>query len=240
MDGPATKTELRMKETIPNESTLRAMREDWDRRARENAQYYVNTAARHWDERDFFRSGEINVANLIMSDMPRICGGERTPLDLDALEIGCGVGRMTRMIARIFRHVTAVDVSPEMLERARNNLAQMENVTLAQTDGATLAGLKAASCDFAFSFVVFQHIPSLAVIASYCREVNRVLRPGSLFKFQVQGSTWARDAHPDTWAGVSVSETEARRLCDESGFLFERSEGAGSTFYWLWFRKPQS
>src|SRR5579862_4869299 len=101
-----------------DDSTLKAMREDWDQRAKENAEYYIHTGTEDWNEREFFRSGEINVANEIMSDMDRICGGTRSPLDLDALEIGCGVGRMTKMMSRIFRHVTAVDVSSEMVKRA--------------------------------------------------------------------------------------------------------------------------
>ena len=62
------------------------------------------------------------------------------------------------------------------------------------------------SHDFAFSFIVFQYIPSTEVIASYCREVCRVLRPGSLFKFQVNGVVWKRHDSPDTWVGVSFAE----------------------------------
>ena len=41
--------------------------------------------------------------------------------------------------------------------------------------------------DFAFSVIVFQHIPSREIIENYVREVHRLLRPGALFKFQVQG-----------------------------------------------------
>jgi len=214
------------------------MRDDWDRRARENALHYVQTALDQWNEREFFRSGEINVANEIMTDMSRICGGARSPLDLDALELGCGVGRMTKMMARIFRHVTAVDVSAEMIQRAKTNLSGLENVTVILGDGATLAALKDVSCDFAFSFIVFQHIPSRDVIASYCREVMRVLRPGSLFKFQAQGREYQRAAPPDTWQGVSLSEEDVHQLCLETGFILERSEGAGSDFFWIWLRKP--
>ncbi|MBZ5633995.1 MAG: class I SAM-dependent methyltransferase [Acidobacteriia bacterium] len=214
------------------------MREDWDQRARENAEYYIHTGSKQWDEREFFRSGEINVANEIMTDMASICGGNRSPLDLDALEIGCGVGRMTKMMARIFRHVTAVDVSAEMIQRAKTNLSGLDNVNVVLGDGATLSALKDASYDFAFSFIVFQHIPTVEVVASYCREVYRVLRPGALFKFQLQGVQWNRDRPPDTWHGISFSEDDSRRLCQETGFIFERSDGVGSNFYWLWFRKP--
>jgi ubiquinone/menaquinone biosynthesis C-methylase UbiE len=95
--------------------------------------------------------------------MPRICAPDRSrsPLNLAVLEIGCGVGRMTRMLARIFGRVTVVDVSREMIERARVNLADAHNVTLILGDGATLSLVADQSQDFAFSFIVFQHIPSV-------------------------------------------------------------------------------
>src|SRR5215467_5066385 len=178
---------------------LEKMRSDWDDRAKENAEYYVQNAQKKWDQRDFFRSGEINVANEVMTDMVAICGGQRSPLDLRMLEIGCGVGRMTRMLARIFGHVTGVDVSNEMVRQAQRNTADLENVDLLVGDGCTLSGLPDAGYDFAFSFIVFQHIPSYEVMASYCREVYRVLRPGGLFKLQVQGSADIPKAKLDTW-----------------------------------------
>ena len=62
------------------------------------------------------------------------------------------------MLVRIFGHVTAVDVSKEMIDRARVNLADLHNVTLMLGDGATLSAVPDESQDFAFSFIVFQHI----------------------------------------------------------------------------------
>jgi SAM-dependent methyltransferase len=220
-------------------SVLVRMRSDWDERARENARHYIATGQQQWSDREFFRSGEINVANEVMPEMFRICGGSRSPLELSALEIGCGVGRMTRMLCRIFGHVTAVDVSREMIEGARVNLRDCENATLVLGDGATLSEVADASHDFAFSFIVFQHIPSIDVIRSYCREVFRVLRPGSLFKFQVCGGARAADDREGgTWTGVTVSEEKAAELARSTGFFLEASDGGGSQYFWLWFRKP--
>jgi ubiquinone/menaquinone biosynthesis C-methylase UbiE len=216
-----------------------SMREAWDERARQNAEFFVANATEVWDLREFFRSGEISVANEVMPDMHDICGGSRSPLDLNILEIGCGVGRMTKMLARIFGKVTAVDVSAEMIEKAKVNLRGLGNVSLVLGDGETLSELGDSEYDFAFSFIVFQHIPSMEVIASYCREVERVLKPGSLFKFQVQGGLWEREAPPDSWYGVTVTEEDAERLCTETGFTLERTAGAGSQYFWLWFRKPR-
>ena len=208
---------------------------------RERARTHVTTlrgggGGGDWDDSEFFRSGEVNVANDVTPDILRICG-ERSPLDLRMLELGCGVGRMTRALARVFGHVTGVDVSDEMIRQARPNLSDLTNVRLEVVDGSTLASLRYEQFDFAFSFIVFQHIPSYDVITSYCKEVFRVLRPGSLFKFQVQGEpTDQRKAN--TWVGVSFSGEDTSRLARATGFRIEMSIGAGTQYYWLWFRKP--
>ncbi len=213
------------------------MRKDWNARARDNPRHYVQNAHEQWEDREFFRSGEINVANEIMPDMLRICGGGRSPLDLNMLEIGCGVGRMTRMLARIFGEVTALDISDEMLAKARENLRGCENVRLLLGDGCSLTGVESDRFDFAFSFIVFQHIPALAVIESYCQEVFRVLKPGGLFKFQAQGAAGARQKHYNTWNGVSISLQEAAQLAEKSGFVLEGHSGAGTQYFWLTFSK---
>jgi len=220
-------------------AVLAQMRNDWDERARENARHYIATGQEQWDDREFFRSGEINVANEVMPEMARVCQGTRSPYDLSMLEIGCGVGRMTRALARIFGHVTAVDVSPEMIEGARANLRDCPNVTLVLGDGATLPGVPSESQDFAFSFIVFQHIPGVEVITSYCREVFRVLRPGSLFRFQVLGIPRTEESPPiNTWSGVSLSESDVAALASATGLILEGTQGAGTQYFWLTFRRP--
>jgi SAM-dependent methyltransferase len=222
----------------PDRTAVEKMREDWNRRANENAKFYVQSERNEWADRDFFRTGEINAAKLVMTDMPRICGPGKSPLDLNMLEIGCGVGRMTRMLARIFAQVTALDISDEMVARARENTADLPNVSVLLGDGATLRPLASDAYDFVFSFIVFQHIPSLEIIASYCREAHRVLKPGGLFKFHVQGRTSFRRGRRDTWTGYQVSPSQARTLARGAGFVMEHSEGRGTQYYWLWFRKP--
>jgi SAM-dependent methyltransferase len=98
--------------------------------------------------------------------------------------------------------------------------------------------LASDSYDFVFSFIVFQHVPSLAIIGSYCRDAHRILKPGGLFKFQVQGRTTFRRGRRDTWTGYQVSPSQARKLARGAGFVMEHSEGRGTQYYWLWFRKP--
>ncbi len=103
----------------------------------------------------------------------------------------------------------------------------------------SLACLPDAAFDFAFSFIVFQHIPSQEVIWSYAKEVFRVLKPGALFKFQVQGSSLAAREVYDTWNGVPLSRFQAQQLATDSGFVLEKTGGEETQYFWLWFRKPE-
>ena len=167
---------------------IEKMREDWDRRARENARYYVNTASAEWTDEEFFASGERTVAEEVLTDMTNICQG-KDPGAMRVLEIGCGAGRVTRALAQVFGEVWGVDISGEMIERARAALAAFPHAHVLQNNGTDLSALGDIQFDFAFSSIVFQHIPSREVIETYVREVHRVLRPGGLFKFQVQGDS---------------------------------------------------
>jgi len=110
------------------------------------------------------------------------------------LDIGCGVGRTTRALAARVDQVLAIDVSGEMLARARELNAALTNVRWLHGDGATLRPVADGSVDGCFSWVVFQHIPDQAVIFGYIREMARGLRPGGWAVFQVS-------THPAVHAG---------------------------------------
>ena len=215
---------------------LEKMRRDWDDRARENARYYVATGRKDWTDEQFFASGEKAVSEDVLTDMTNICQ-ERDPLAMRVLEIGCGAGRVTRALSKIFGEVHAVDVSGEMVARAREALRDRPNVHLYQNNGCDLAVVPPLEFDFAYSTIVFQHIPSYDVIDNYMREVNRLLRPGALFKFQVQGYQGARSRPDDTWHGVPYSEERARAMALRTGFEMRYTYGVGSQYFWLWFFK---
>jgi SAM-dependent methyltransferase len=217
---------------------LAKMREDWDARARENARFYVDTARADWTDEEFFRSGEKTVAEEVLTDMINICQG-KDPKKMSVLEVGCGAGRVTRALANTFGRVCGVDISGEMVRQARAAMAGMPQVRIVQNNGKDLSALGKARFDFAFSSIVFQHIPSREVIESYVREVHRRLRPGRLFKFQVQGAAEIDASPEDTWVGVTFSEQEARDMALRCGFELRYSYGAGAQYYWLWFFKPK-
>lgn len=216
---------------------LEKMRRDWDDRARENARYYVNTAREDWTDEEFFASGEQTVSEEILTDMINICQG-KPPGEMRVLEIGCGAGRVTRALARLFGEVHGVDVSGEMILRAGEALRDVPNAHVYQNNGTDLSVVPALEFDFAFSTIVFQHIPSRDVIEKYVQEVHRLLRPGALFKFQVQGNVDIETNPGDTWLGAPFSDEDAVAMAERCGFEPRYRHGAGSQYFWLWyFRK---
>jgi len=210
------------------------MQRDWDERARENARFYVATGKQDWTDEEFFESGERAVAEQIRNDMINICQGN-DPKEMRVIEIGCGAGRVTRALARLFGEVHGVDVSGEMVALARKALAGTPNAFVYQNNGKDLSVLPPGPFDFAFSTIVFQHIPSREVIYSYVREVHRLLRPGALFKFQVQGDATMETQPDDTWMGVPFSDADAVEMAQKCGFEPRYRHGAGDQYFWLWF-----
>ncbi len=216
------------------ERTLDKMRQDWDERARENARFYVNTEKTDWTDEEFFESGRRTVREEILTDMINICQGKE-PKQMKVIEVGCGAGRVTRALAEIFGEVHAVDVSGEMVELAREALHDVPNAHVYQNNGMVLGVIPQGEYDFAFSSIVFQHIPSREIIESYVRDAHRLLRQGALFKFQVQGDPHVETDPDDTWLGVPFTEEQVKEMAERCGFEPRYSHGAGTQYFWLWF-----
>jgi SAM-dependent methyltransferase len=219
---------------ISLEQQLQKMREDWDQRARENARHYVDTANLEWTDEEFYASGEKTVSEEVLTDLGNICQG-MAPGQMRVLEIGCGAGRVTRALAKLFGEVHAVDVSGEMVGLARQALQQFPKAFVYQNNGRDLTVVPELQFDFAFSSIVFQHIPSREIIENYVAEVHRLLRPGALFKFQVQGDSSLETRPDDTWLGAPFSERQAVDMAFRNGFEPRYRHGVGEQYFWLWF-----
>src|SRR5688572_12982790 len=109
--------------------------------------HFIASGRLDWDERSFSESGRQGVQQTVADDLERICGG-RDPGEIRALEIGCGIGRMTEHLADIFGEVYGTDVSGEMIARGRRRLADRDNVHLVETSGADLAPFEDDFFDF--------------------------------------------------------------------------------------------
>jgi cyclopropane fatty-acyl-phospholipid synthase-like methyltransferase len=226
---------------------LRRMRRDWDLRARENARHYVVTGQAEWSDAEFYESGELTLREDVLNDLTNICQG-KDPRSMSVLEIGCGAGRVTRALAGFFGEVHAVDISREMVRQARRAVAEFPAAHVYRNNGKDLGVVRhkwwkpfgtvaPVQVDFAFSTMVFQHIASREIIESYVRDVHRLLRPGGLFKFQVQGAALPSHDPADTWVGVPFSVEDARAMAERCGFELRYHSGAGDQYFWLWYFK---
>ncbi|MGH9765959.1 MAG: methyltransferase domain-containing protein [Blastocatellia bacterium] len=232
-----------MSDQAENEQALdsfaRMMKSDWNRRARENARWFINTVRLDQSEEEFDATGANEVRNLILPELALMTQG-RDPKTLRFLEMGCGIGRMTKHLAAIFGEVHATDVSGEMIGQARQRLRDLPNTHLHETSGVDFAGLPDNYFDIAFSAFVFQHVPSKDVIRSNIGEAYRVVKPGGVLKLHTNGveSRDYESADKDTWAGATFTEGELRELARELGARLLSVYGAKTMYCWTTMRKP--
>ncbi len=101
----------------------------------------------------------------ILRQLPARCGR--------VLEIGCGTGQLTRRLAARAEQVTAIDLSPKMIERAR--AAGGDNIDYRVAD-AVAWPFPDREMDCAVSLATLHHLPFETTLTAMARS----LRPGGL------------------------------------------------------------
>lgn len=133
------------------------------------------------DREEFYASGENDVRNL--TSFAARAGIELT--GRTCLDLGCGVGRVARWLAPLFRRVQGVDVSPRHLAIAREQLAEagIDNVVLSRVDESSdLRRIR--DYDVLFSILTLQHNPPPLI--AYClMQMLSNLSPGGVAFVQV-------------------------------------------------------
>ena len=220
----------------------------WDERAEEDAFFFVDSRQgyRHPDLESFWAEGKRDL-DLLLSAL----GAEIRPSDR-VVEIGCGVGRLTRVLSERASSVRALDVSARMLELAKQHNAQLDNVEWLQGSGATLDGINSQSADACVSHVVFQHIPDPEVTLAYVREIGRILVPGGWAAFQISNDPRLHERKPalyrlrqtlraalrrgprgqqdPRWRGSMIELDALRAAADDGSMDIERVVGEGTQY----------
>src|SRR5262245_28375252 len=209
---------------------LDRMRADWNRRAGEDAYYYVAFGRHDQDDEEFFASAA-DVVRALTWELKRLPGRAA------ALEIGSGPGRLMRPMSRHFAEIHGVDVSDEMIRMAQCHLANTPNAHLLHGSGSDLAMFPDAKFDFVYSYAVFQHIPSADVVFHYLREAWRVLKPDGILRCQINGLSRHAKQY-DTWSGVRISPEEIHAFTREQNFQLLALENIWTQYMWITCRKP--
>lgn len=211
------------------------MRADWNRRAKQDAHYYV-AFGRHDQDEDEFLATASDVLRGLEREMKRGLPGSN-PRARRALEIGCGPGRLMKPLSRQFGEIHGVDVADEMIAIARGRLRDIPHSHPHVGSGADLRQFADESFDFIYSYAVFQHIPSKDVVFSYLRDAARVLKPGALMRFQANNLDATRTA-AETWHGCSIEADEIRAWAAAYGLQLLALEAVRTQYMWITVRKP--
>jgi ubiquinone/menaquinone biosynthesis C-methylase UbiE len=147
--------------------------------------------------------------------------------DLDGLDIGCGEGHNTRLVARRGVRMTAIDISESFVRHASEEEDREPlGIEYRVADAASLP-FEDATFDFATAFMSLMDMPSPERAVA---EAFRVLRPGGFLQFSI--------THPcfDTPHRRNLRDEEGTTYAIEVGDYFERIDGR--IMRWLFATAP--
>jgi SAM-dependent methyltransferase len=188
------------------------------------------SVGRYWDENaeawtelvragyDHFRDGLNTPAFFAM--LPDVDG-------LAGLDVGCGEGHNTRLLAERGARMTGIDISPVFVRHARQAEEAHALGIRYEVASAVEPPFEEASFDFATAFMSLMDIPETERVLA---EIFQVLRPGGFLQFCI--------SHP-------CFETPHRKtLRGESGRAYAREVGGyfrklnGEVEEWLFSAAP--
>jgi len=163
---------------------FKANRRFWDEKAKENAFWYVSSFGPYQrrDTNEFWQSGK-----RIWQDLKGATGYAPSKADV-VVEIGCGVGRLSRAISPEVGLIHAFDISDEMIAISRK--ACLPNVNLFLASGSSLRPVPDRSADFVVAYCVFQHLPNLLALREYLVEMSRVAKSNATIAFSLSPRDW--------------------------------------------------
>ena len=142
---------------------FRSSDHEWNQFGAENPYYGVLSDER-MDQKnlteetllEFWRTGEEHINSVFLHIHHHICPNFKPE---NALDFGCGVGRLLFALHKRCSHVTGVDVSAPMLAEARRQAERksIDNLTLVESSDCNDLGVN--QFDLVHSYIVLQHIP---------------------------------------------------------------------------------
>ncbi|MEU2565138.1 class I SAM-dependent methyltransferase [Streptomyces longispororuber] len=129
----------------------------------------------------------------------------------NVLDMGCGTGRFTVLMAEAGAKVSGLDISQAMLDQARQKLAERGHTAdLREGDMAHLP-FDDASFDTVTSMLALMHIP-LEDRQAVFHEVCRVLRPGGRILLGVKNTLIEQFFKADRFAAVDITDVPGKQL----------------------------
>src|SRR5438093_1772246 len=135
---------------------------------------------------------------------------------LAGLDIGCGEGHNTRLLAKCGARVTAIDIAEAFIAHAQEAEKETPLGINYRVASAVDLPFADAAFDFATAFMSLMDVPETVRVLA---EAYRVLKPGGFLQFSI--------AHPcfDTPHRRNLRDANHRTYAIEVGQYFQGSEG---------------
>jgi len=167
---------------------MRADRRDWEELAEHDPLWAVlSDPARkggRWDLQEFLDTGEREAETALASAAAFGRPGRRGR----ALDVGCGVGRVTRALAGRFEQTLGVDASETMVGHARRLHGDVPGCEFRVLSATELDALGQGSFDLVWSVLVLQHLPR-GEAEQALRSLIGLLTPEGIAIFQLPYAT---------------------------------------------------
>jgi MPBQ/MSBQ methyltransferase len=140
-------------------------------------------------------------------EMARWGGLDKLPPGTTVLDVGCGIGGSSRILAREYGFaVTGITISPQQVKRAQELTPEDVTAQFAVDDAMALS-FPDRSFDVVWSIEAGPHMPDKAVFA---RELLRVLKPGGILVVADWNQRDDRQKPLNFWEGAVM-----RQLLDQ-------------------------
>lgn len=171
---------------------------------------------------EFYRTG-VDVIGTVWRMLERV-GAVPGP-GATAIELGCGVGRLTIPLAERVARVVGVDISSPHLRLAAEAATEAGRANIEWRQLRQVAELdNLPEADFFFSLIVLQHNPP-PVIGAMLRKLLGRLRPGGIGYFQVPTFTLGYSFSAGEYMSRQPMEIEMH--CYPQPEIYELLDAAG-------------
>lgn len=131
----------------------------------------------------FFQGTEMPIAGwweALWPDPAGVLAAVGVTPGMDVIDLCSGDGWFTLQIAKVARHVIAIDIDPNLLEVARHRLSEsgVTNCDFVAGDAYEIAKLAPVPVDFVYMANAFHGVPDRPRLS---RSVRAVLKPGGKF-----------------------------------------------------------
>lgn len=146
---------------------------------------------------------------------------------LSGLDVGCGEGNNTRLVAERGARMTGIDISETFVRHAKEEESREPRGIRYRRASAVDLPFADAGFDFAVAFMSLMDIPEVGKVLA---EVFRVVRPGGFLQFSIE--------HPcfTTPHRKTLRDERGRAYAREVGGYFR--EGDGGTQEWMFSSAP--